>query len=184
MNNHKYSVHQSQLVHVKCLPVTYRFLNIQFLCFHERRQIGSGTMYQNPAQQTGIQGPPNQQPVGYPQGHGPPAQPIMYQMPPGQPQPVFTGQPVMGQQGQPMQYFAPAGQPIQPAPGPTAQPPLNQDEDVTTIRLNKVYIKSGLGCSRVMEFVSILRILSSDQLKCCTIAVNLTGYSQKCVKRQ
>lgn len=116
-------------------------------------------MFQTPPQQTGVQGAPNQQPVGYPQGHGPPAQPVMYQMPPGQQQPVFTGQPAMGQQGQPMQYFVPAGQPVQLAQGqgvPTAQSP--QDEDVTTMRLNKAYIKSGLGCSRVFEFVSILRI--------------------------
>ncbi|XP_078356394.1 uncharacterized protein LOC144641235 [Oculina patagonica] len=114
-------------------------------------------MFQTPPQQTGVQGAPNQQPVGYPQGQGPPAQPVMYQMPPGQQQPVFTGQPAMGQQGQPMQYVVPAGYPVQPAQAqgaPPAQPP--QDEDVTTIRLNKAYIKSGLGCSRVFEFCTLL----------------------------
>lgn len=58
------------------------------------------TMYQPPAQQTGVQTFPGQQPaVGSPQGHGPLAQPITYQMSPSQPQPVFIGQPDMGQQG-------------------------------------------------------------------------------------
>lgn len=79
------------------------------------------------------------------------------QGPPGQQQPVLTGQPVMGQQGQPIQYLVPAGQPVQLAQGQTAaphQPALNQDEDVT-IRLNRAYLKSGLSVSRVFEFVSI-----------------------------
>ena len=117
------------------------------------------TMYQQPAQQAGAQTAfPSQQPAaGTPQGYGPPPQPIMYQMPPGQPQPVLTGQPPMGQQGQPLQYYVPAGQPtvqsgyIQGAP---AQPPVDQEEEVTSIKIDIKYLKSGLNFSRIMEFVS------------------------------
>ena len=115
-------------------------------------------MYQQPAQQTGVQTFPSQQPaVGSPQqGHGPPAQPIMYQMSPGQPQPVFTSQPAMGQQGQPLQYYVPAGQPGQPVQfqGAPAQPPVNEEEDVTTIKINTNYLRSLLNISRILEFVS------------------------------
>ena len=115
-------------------------------------------MYQQPAQQIGAQTAfPSQQPAaGSPQGYGPPAQPIMYQMTPGQPQPVSTGQPPMGQQGQPLQYYVPAGQPGQHVPiqGAPAQPPLNQEEEVTSIKIDITYLKGGLNFSRMSEFVS------------------------------
>ena len=116
-------------------------------------------MYQQPAQQAGAQTTfPSQQPAaGNPQGYGPPPQPTMYQMAPSQPQPVLTGQPPMGQQGQPLQYYVPAGQPtvqsgyIQGAP---AQPPVDQEEEVTSIKIDIKYLKSVLNASRMMEFVS------------------------------
>ena len=114
-------------------------------------------MYQQPAQQTGVQTFLSQQPaVDSPQGHGPPPQPVMYQMSPGQPQPVFTGQPAMGQQGQPLQYYVAAGQPGQPVhiQGAPAQPPESQEEDVTTIKIDMKYLKSALFFSRIIEFVS------------------------------
>ena len=114
-------------------------------------------MYQQPAQQTGAQTFPSQQPAAdNPQGHGPPAQPIMYQMSPGQQQPVFTGQPAMGQQGQPLQYYVPAGQPGQPVhfQASPAQPPVNQEEEVTTLQIDMNYVKSLLFFSRILEFVS------------------------------
>ena len=114
-------------------------------------------MYQQPAQQTGAQTFPSQQPAAAsPQGHGPPPQPNMYQMPPGQPQPVFTGQPDMAQQGQPSQHYVPAGQPVQPVQfqGVPAQPPVDEDEDIRTIKINMTYLKSGLNGSRIFEFVS------------------------------
>lgn len=116
-------------------------------------------MYQQPAQQTGSQTAfPSQQPAaGNPQGYGPPSQPIMYQMSPGQPQPALTGQPPMGQQGQPLQYYVPAGQPAgQPGiiQGAATQPPVDQEEDVTSIKIDIKYLKSGLNASRMMEFVS------------------------------
>ena len=63
----------------------------------------------------------------------------------------------MGQQGQPLQYYVPAGQPtvqsgyIQGAP---AQPPVDQEEEVTSIKIDIKYLKSGLNFSRIMEFVS------------------------------
>lgn len=120
-------------------------------------KLGHLTMYQPPAQQTGVQTFPGQQPaVGSPQGHGPLAEPITYQMSPGQPQPVFIGQPDMGQQGQPFQYYVPAGQPVQPVQvqGAPAQPPVNEDEEVTTIKIDIKYLKSVLNCSRIFEFVS------------------------------
>lgn len=113
-------------------------------------------MYQQPAQQTGVQTFLSQQPaVDSPQGHGPPPQPVMYQMSPGQPQPVFTGQPAMGQQGQPLQYYVAAGQPGQPVhiQGAPAQPPESQEEDVTTIKIDMKYLKSALFFSRIIEFV-------------------------------
>ena len=94
-------------------------------------------MYQTPAQQPGVHTSPNQQPVSYPQHQGPP----------GQPQPVFTGQTAMGQQGQPVQ-------PVQ-GHGVPAPPPLNQEG---AIRIDKAYLKSGLGFTRIGEFVSIPRI--------------------------
>lgn len=97
-----------------------------------------------------------------------PGQPIMYQMAPGQ-QPVFVqvpaGQPYTSPQGQGVQYYVPAGgQPFQqpqmgqPVQGQGAsvhgQPP-HQDPDMAPIRINKAYMKSALGVSRVNEFVSI-----------------------------
>lgn len=64
-----------------------------------------------------------------------PGQPIMYQMPPGQPQPVFVqvpaGYPATSPEGQPIQYYyVPDGQPVQPGqpsqqqtkPGAPSQP--------------------------------------------------------------
>lgn len=130
-------------------------------------------MYQQPAQQTGVQSVPSPQPtpeqagvqgvpshwqpaVGSPQGYGPSAQPVTYEMSPGQPQPVLTGQSNMGQQGQPLQYYAPTGEPVQPAQFQVvpAQPPVDEDEDITTIKINKAYLKSGLNGSRIFEFVS------------------------------
>ena len=116
-------------------------------------------MYQQPAQQTGVQSFPSQQPAAAStQGHGSPAQPSMYQVP-GQQQPVFTGQPAMGQQGQPLQYYAPAGQPGQPVhfQGAPAQPPVNQEfeEEVTTLQIDMKYVKSLLFFSRFFEIVSI-----------------------------
>ena len=116
-------------------------------------------MYQQPAQQTGSQTAfPSQQPAaGNPQGYGPPPQPITYQMSPGQPQPVLTGQPQMGQQGQPLQYYVSAGQPAgQPGliQGAAAQPPVDQEEDVTSIKIDIKYLKSGLNATRTIEFVS------------------------------
>lgn len=116
-------------------------------------------MYQQPTQQTGAQTvfPTQQQAAGSPQGYSSPTQPNMYQMPPGQPQPVLTGQPSMGQQGQPFQYYVHAGQPAaQPVllQGGPAQPPVDDEEDVTTIKVDKKYLKSGLNFSRISEFVS------------------------------
>lgn len=122
-------------------------------------------MYQQPAQQAGAPqtASPSQQPAaGSPQGYGPPAQPVMYQMPPGQPQPVLTGQPPMGQQGQPLHYYVPAGQPAaQPVliQGAPAQPPVDQEEDVTSIKIDITYLKSGLNFTRMIEFVSTAVIL-------------------------
>ena len=113
---------------------------------------------QQPTQQAGVQGVPShwQPAVGSPQGYGSSAQPVTYQMSPGQPQPVLTGQSNMGQQGQPLQYYAPTGQPVQPAQFQVvpAQPPVDEDEDITTIKINKAYLKSGLNGSRIFEFVS------------------------------
>lgn len=112
---------------------------------------------QQPAQHTGVQSVPSQQPAtGSPQGYGPSAQPVTYQMSPGQPQPVLTGQSNMGQQGQPLQYYAPTGQPVQSAQFQVApaQPPVDEDEDITTIKINKAYLKSVLNISRILEFVS------------------------------
>jgi len=113
---------------------------------------------QQPAQQAGVQSLPShwQPAVGSPQGYGPSAQPVTYQMSPGQPQPVMIGQSSMGQQGQPLQYYAPTGQPVQPAQFQVvpAQPPVDEDEDITTIKINKAYLKSLLNCSRILEFVS------------------------------
>lgn len=57
----------------------------------------------------------------------------------------------MGQQGQPLQYYVPAGQPAtQPVliQGAPAQPPVDQEEDVTSIKIDMKYLKSGLFCSR------------------------------------
>lgn len=122
-------------------------------------------MYQQPAQQAGAAQTafPSQQPAaGSPQGYGPPPQPVMYQMPPGQPQPVLTGQPPMGQQGQPLQYYVAAGQPAaQPVliQGAPAQPPVDQEEDVTSIKIDITYLKSGLNFTRMIEFVSTAVIL-------------------------
>ena len=112
-------------------------------------------MYQTPPQHEGVYIPPVQQPqVSNPQSQGHTGQAIMYQMPPDHSQPGFAGQPPMGQQAQ---YYVPAGQPIQPVQGQGApvQPP---NEDVSCIRIDSAYLKSGLGGFRVMEFVSILRI--------------------------
>jgi len=77
-------------------------------------------------------------------------------MSPGQQQPVFTGQPAMGQQGQPLQYYVPAGQPGQPVhfQASPAQPPVDQEEEVTTLQIDMNYVKSLLFFSRILEFVS------------------------------
>ena len=99
-------------------------------------------------------------------------QPIMYQMPPGQPQPMFVqttpGQPAISPQGQPVQYYIPVGgQPVQQSQpvqlvqpvqvqGVPGQPQPSQDPDMAPIRFNKAYMKSGLGVSRVGEFVSMV----------------------------
>lgn len=60
-----------------------------------------------------------------------PGQPIMYQMPPGQPQPVFVqvpaGYPATTSEGQPIQYYyVPVGQPVQPG-----QPSQQQTKPVS-----------------------------------------------------
>lgn len=101
----------------------------------------------------------------------PPGQQMMYQVPPGQLQPVFVqampGQHVMLPQGSPMQYYVPpGGQPavqqpqqvqiVQPVQGQglPGQPQPRQDPEMAPITINKAYMKSGLGVSRVGEFVS------------------------------
>lgn len=100
-------------------------------------------------------------------------QPIMYQMPPGQLQPVSSGTPTVSAQGQPgVQYYISAGgqlvqhvpqvQPIpqivHPIPGQGIPNNLAQhhDPEMAPIRFNKAYMKSALGVSRVLEFVSLL----------------------------
>lgn len=100
-------------------------------------------------------------------------QPIMYQMPPGQLQPMSPGMPTVSAQGQPgVQYYISAGgQPVQhvpqvqpipqivhPIPGQGIPNNLAQhhDPEMAPIRFNKAYMKSALGVSRVLEFVSII----------------------------
>ena len=63
----------------------------------------------------------------------------------------------MGQQGQPLQYYVPAGQPGQPVQfqGAPAQPLVNEEEDVATMKIDIKYLKSGLNGSRIFEFVSV-----------------------------
>jgi len=71
-------------------------------------------------QEAQAQPPPSSQPVA-----AAPGQPIMYQMAPGQQQPVFIqvppGQPATTPEGQPIQYYyVPVSQPVQP--GQPGQP--------------------------------------------------------------
>ena len=101
----------------------------------------------------------------------PPGQQMMYQVPPGQLQPVFVqampGQHVMLPQGPPMQYYVPPGgqpavqqpqqvQMVQPVQGQglPGQPQPRQDPEMAPMTINIAYMKSGLGVSRVGEFVS------------------------------
>ena len=101
----------------------------------------------------------------------PPGQQMMYQVPPGQQQPVFVqaipGQHVMLPQGSPIQYYAPPGgqpavqqpqqvqmlQPVQEQ-GVPVQPLPRQDPEMAPITINKAYLRSHLGVSRVSELVS------------------------------
>ena len=100
----------------------------------------------------------------------PHGQQMMYQVPAVQQQPVFVqaipGQPVMLPQGSPIQYYAPGGQPavqqpqqvqmIQPVQGQgvPGQPQPRQDPEMAPISINKAYLRSHLGVSRVSELVS------------------------------
>lgn len=101
----------------------------------------------------------------------PPGQQMMYQVPPGQQQPVFVqaipGQHVMLPQGSPIQYYVPPGgqpavqqpqqvqmlQPVQ-GQGVPVQPQPRQDPEMAPITINKAYLRSHLGVSRVSELVS------------------------------
>ena len=101
----------------------------------------------------------------------PPGQQMMYQVPPGQLQPVFVqaipGQHVMLPQGSPIQYYSPPGgqpavqqpqqvqmlQPVQ-GQGVPGQPQPRQDLEMAPITINKAYLRSHLGVSRVSELVS------------------------------
>ena len=85
-------------------------------------------------QETKARPPPGQPVISQQQqvSAGQPGQPITYQMPPGQPQPVFiqvpAGRPATTPERQPIQYYhAPVGPPLQPgqqvsAHGATGQP--------------------------------------------------------------
>ena len=101
----------------------------------------------------------------------PPGQQMMCQVPPGQQQPVFVqaipGQHVMLPQGSPIQYYVPPGgqpavqqpqqvqmlQPVQ-GQGVPGQPQPHQDPEMAPITVNKAYLRSHLGVSRVSELVS------------------------------
>ena len=103
-----------------------------------------------------------------------PGHPIMYQMAPGQPQPVFfpavPGQPNMSPQCQGGQhYVSGGGQPVQQVQ--MAQPvrgqwfpghPPHRDPDMSPIQFNNVYMKSPLGATRIVEFVSTVIHFSSE----------------------
>ncbi|CAH3161258.1 unnamed protein product [Porites lobata] len=103
----------------------------------------------------------------------PPGQQMMYQVPPGQQQPVFVqaipGQHVMLPQGSPIQYYVPPGgqpavqqpqqvqmlQPVQ-GQGVPVQPQPRQDPEMAPITINKAYLRSHLGVSRVSELLILL----------------------------
>ncbi|XP_073233098.1 uncharacterized protein [Porites lutea] len=103
----------------------------------------------------------------------PPGQQMMYQVPPGQQQPVFVqaipGQHVMLPQGSPIQYYVPPGgqpavqqpqqvqmlQPVQ-GQGVPGQPQPRQDPEMAPITINKAYLRSHLGVSRVSELLILL----------------------------
>jgi len=92
----------------------------------------------------------------------------MYQMAPGQPQPVFfpavPGQPNMSPQCQGGQhYVSGGGQPVQQVQ--MAQPvrgqwfpghPPHRDPDMSPIQFNNVYMKSPLGATRIVEFFTLI----------------------------
>lgn len=129
----------------------------------------------------------------------PPCQPIMYQLPPGQPQPVFVqvpppGQPTTTPEGQPIQYYyvpvaqpGQQGQPVHPVqPGQPAQPvyiqsppgqpavqPQQQPGQGLDLTIDTDFLKSPLCYIKLAEFVSTI------DLRVCTIDEDLTIAKQQ-----